>query len=141
MRLIDVYDHPEAPDILYRLLSEREPHQNISHKQMPSFDEHLGFFMSRPYADWVLIEDVPGVNDGQCIIGAAYLTHANEIGVWIFQRWHRRGFGQHAVKSLMAKHGARRYIANVAPDNVTSREMFEGLGFKHVQNTFALETK
>lgn len=138
MRLIDVYEHVNCLEILWDLLKEREPYQNISHRAMPSWDEHVSHVAGRPHADWCLIEDVVGV-EGTFIVGAIYLTMANEIGIGIFRQWARRGFGQHAVRCMMAKHGPRRYLANVAPGNVPSKDMFEGLGFVHVQNTYALE--
>ena len=34
---------------LYELLSERDPVANISHKQMPTYDEHIRFVTSKPY--------------------------------------------------------------------------------------------
>jgi hypothetical protein len=36
MKLIDVYQDERALGLLWKLLSEREPHQNISHKRMPT---------------------------------------------------------------------------------------------------------
>ena len=57
MKLIDVYASPEAARVLYELLAERNPEQNISHKAMPSFDEHCAFVASKPYQAWYLIVD------------------------------------------------------------------------------------
>jgi RimJ/RimL family protein N-acetyltransferase len=139
MRLIDIDDYPDSARILYDLLAERPAEAAISHKVMPSYDEHLTFVAEHPYQAWYLLEEVVG-DEGTFIVGAVYLSAANEIGVAIFQRWARRGYGQHAVRCLMAKHGPMRYLANVAPANVPSRELFEGLGFRHIQNTFELQT-
>ncbi len=40
MRLVDIYSVTDAADTLWRLLAEREPHQNISHRRMPTLQEH-----------------------------------------------------------------------------------------------------
>ena len=35
-------------DFLYELLKSRDPRTNISHKSMPSFEEHIKFVKSKP---------------------------------------------------------------------------------------------
>jgi len=132
MQLTDVYEHPYAFDILWNLMEERKPHESISHKRMPSWVEHVKFVRSRPYADWQLI------NEG--IVGAVYLTHQNEIGIGIFRSCQGRGFGTEAVGAMMAKHGPRRYLANINPQNAKSIALFERLGFRLCQQTYELES-
>jgi hypothetical protein len=41
MKLIPISEHPDAARILYALLAERTPEQSISHKKMPTWEEHL----------------------------------------------------------------------------------------------------
>ena len=41
---------------LYDLLKNKDPNANISHKKMPSYDEHVKFVMSKPYTNWYIIE-------------------------------------------------------------------------------------
>ena len=41
---------------LYDLLKNKDPNANISHKKMPSYDEHVEFVMSKPYTNWYIIE-------------------------------------------------------------------------------------
>ena len=41
---------------LYELLKTKDPIANISHKKMPSYDEHVNFILSNPYAIWYIIE-------------------------------------------------------------------------------------
>ena len=41
---------------LYKLLKERDSKENISHKEMPSYKEHIKFVKSRPYQKWYIIE-------------------------------------------------------------------------------------
>ena len=40
---------------LYNQLKERESKINISHKNMPTFEEHSKFVMSNPYSKWYII--------------------------------------------------------------------------------------
>ena len=40
---------------LYNLLKERDPRANISHKKMPTYNEHVMFVSSRPYSKWYVI--------------------------------------------------------------------------------------
>ena len=46
MKLVSVYllqQDYAAVDFLYQLLAEREPHESISHRRMPTFSEHVAF--------------------------------------------------------------------------------------------------
>jgi hypothetical protein len=54
MRLVSVYDVPDAEDILYVLLEQRTPEQSISHRKMPTLPEHRAFIKSKPYLAWYL---------------------------------------------------------------------------------------
>ena len=58
---------------LYTLLSERESLVNISHKTMPTYDEHLNFINSKPYSKWYIVK-----KDTQSI-GSIYLSKQNEF--------------------------------------------------------------
>ena len=62
--------------ILFNLLAERK--YNISHKKMPTFDEHLDFVRNRPYRGWWLIQDL---NDSSKILGSVYLNDDNSLGL------------------------------------------------------------
>lgn len=131
MRLIPINEVADAATYLYALLAEREPHQSISHKGMPTVDEHLIFVRSEPYAEWYLL--VCGVDT---VVGSVYLTRANEIGIAVFKAYRRRHLGRLAVQMLIDKHKGCRLLANIAPGNEPSRRMFEALGFTLIQNTF-----
>jgi hypothetical protein len=56
MKLVSVYQEPAAKWMLFDLLRERTPEQSISHKVMPTFDEHSAFYHSIPYAAWYAIK-------------------------------------------------------------------------------------
>jgi RimJ/RimL family protein N-acetyltransferase len=130
VNLIPIGERADAPDILYALLKERQPHQNINHKHMPTWDEHVAFVQSKPYSAWYLIEH----NDA--IVGSSCLTATNEIGVFIFSAFQGRFLGPAAVTLLMEKHPATRFLANINPANQSSITIFEKLGFRHIQNTY-----
>lgn len=130
MNLVDVYETHNAELILYRLLRDRDPKINISHTEMPTFDEHVDFIESRPYAAWYLVQN-EGAN-----IGSVYLTRDDEIGVFIFKRHHGHGYGPKAVEQLMEYHPRDRYYANIAPMNQISKKVFQRLGFRKHQETF-----
>lgn len=135
MKLVDIYagSHlEETYPILLDLLSERTVGQSISHKKMPSLEEHCRFVQSRPYLAWYLIEEEP---DG--IVGAIYLSHMREVGLFIFNKYWNRGFGMQAIELLRAKHPGR-LLANINPANERSIRFFRKLGFKHIQNTYEL---
>jgi RimJ/RimL family protein N-acetyltransferase len=134
MKLLDVYSDLDAAEpILWQLLQERPPEANISHRKMPSWNEHLAFIAGKPYAHWYLID--VGETD---YVGAAYLTHAREIGIGILNRYQGFQYGRTAVKLLMERHPGR-CLANVAPTNYKSQQMFRDLGGKVIQFTFELK--
>lgn len=134
MKLVSVYDIPMACTLLFQLLMEREAHQCISHKDMPTYIDHVRFFYSKPYIAWYLLE-----LDG-AFIGATYLSKQREIGIFLFKKYQMRGHGAKAVKLLMETHPGR-FLANVAPTNPGSAEFFQNLGFRHIQNTYELGAK
>ena len=149
MRLIPVDPKNETHlKALYQLLEEREPWQSISHKKMPTPTQHEIFVQRMVpeghcaaagedgYAAWYLVTEM----DSR-IVGCIYLTERDEIGVSISKADQGTGWGEAAVRMLMKGHGERRYLANCNPANEPSRKMFEKLGFKLIQVTYALEVE
>lgn len=129
--LINVYYEESRHKILYELLSERTPDQSISHKEMPTYQKHVEFVESIPYKKWYFIHS----SDEGDYVGAVYLSKNNEIGVFTFNKYHGKGYGQQAVQELMAESGGP-FLANINPLNTASKNLFEKLGFKHIQNTY-----
>lgn len=133
VQLVKIQDAWEAPLILHELLRERDSSINISHKDLPSIEDHMRFLRSEPYRVWNLVK----VKDNY--VGSIYLSKANEIGVFILKKYRGNGYGVSAIKKLMAENKVPRWwLANVNPKNKTSEKIFVGLGFKHIQNTYAL---
>ena len=141
MKLVDVYEgdavRDGVADQLYVLLRDRPPEASISHRGMPSWDEHVAFVESLPYAAWFLVE-IPFGLVAEETIGCVYLTNADEIGVFLFERHRGKGFGPKAIKLLMEACPRERYLANVAPANAQSARMFVKMGFRQIQNTYEL---
>ncbi|WP_417829387.1 GNAT family N-acetyltransferase [Thalassospira sp.] len=57
---------------IYQLLGERR--HNISHRRLPSFEEHMEFIRSKPYRYWFLVVDEEP-------IGTFYVQPDNSIGL------------------------------------------------------------
>lgn len=137
MKLVDVYSEPQAARILYDLLAEREPHQNISHERMPTWEQHCAFVASRPYQAWYLILDDSGTEEQPAQwIGAIYLTKRREIGLFVFKRLRGDGYGAMALKLLAAAHPGPM-LANVSPANELAAAFWQRHGFNLKQLTYA----
>lgn len=132
--LISVYGNQEPEQgmydrRLYELLEERKPWQNISHKSMPTFMEHVSFIRTRPYTAWYCIYD------DNIFIGSIYLTPLSEVGLFIKEDKIGKGYGKAALQSLMLSHPKKYYLANIAPGNSPSIAFFTNMGFKHKYTT------
>lgn len=140
--LHDVYETPGAAELLWELLAERDPIANISHKQMPTMEEHLEFVRGRPYAEhWFIFATFAET----FVVGACYLTKpprasaaGNEIGVQIFRRHQRRGYASAALAQMIERHKGKRLLANIALGNEKSAKLFQRYGFIPIQATFEL---
>ena len=117
---------------LYNLLMERDARANISHKKMPTYNEHVKFVSSKPYPKWYII--LCDVNRA----GSIYLTSQNEIGIFIKKSFQNKQIGDIALRKLIQKNPKKRYLANVNPKNKKSICFFKNHGFKLTQYTFEL---
>lgn len=118
---------------LYEILRERldEPQTNISHKALPTFEEHMVFMRSSPYMAWfvVTMDGLP--------VGATYLTRQREIGLYICRDFREQGIGREVVAEMRARFPGP-ILANVNPENVKARQFWERMGGKLLQVTYAL---
>ena len=69
---------------IYLLLGERGKTVNISHRKMPTMEEHIRFCQSAPYFVWEVMQDGPSK------VGHCYLTRGGEIG-FLFRSLGERG--------------------------------------------------
>ena len=117
---------------LYDLLMERNPRANISHKKMPTYNQHVAFVSAKPYSKWYVI--LYGTNKA----GSIYLTSQNEIGIFIKKSFQNKQIGNIVLHKLIQKNPKKRYLANVNPQNKKSMRFFKNNGFKLIQYTFEL---
>ena len=130
LKLREVGENDEK--FLYKLLEERKPITYISHKEMPSYEEHVKFVRSQPYSKWYIIEI-----DGERV-GSIYLTHQNEVGIFVAERSQAKGIGSNALNVLIDQNPGLRYLANINPENKKSIDFFEKSGFVLIQYTYEL---
>ena len=121
IRLVDVYQAPEAADLLYRLMQERPAESAIAHRRTPTPEEHRAFMAAKPYRAWCLVQA------GGRYVGAVTLTPNNEVGVFILREFQRRGHARAALLELMRAYQPLPAIPAVpatvvtSPDGVTLR--------------------
>ena len=82
---------------LFELLKERDPRANISHKKMPSYNEHLKFIKSKPYTKWYIILK------SKDRIGSIYLSKNDEIGIFLSKKYQGKSIGNDALIELIQK--------------------------------------
>jgi len=124
----------EDIQFLYDLLKKRPKEANISHKKMPTYQQHKIFVESKPYDVWFIIWN----NANR--VGSIYKTKNGEIGIFVKKEFQNRGIAK-TVIPLIYNTGSKNNLANVSPQNPKYVTMFEKLGFKHIQNTYQLEEK
>ena len=117
---------------LYNLLKERSPEDNISHKKIPTYIEHVKFIKSKPYTNWYIIYG------NKKKIGTIYLSKQDEIGIFLKKDCQNKGVGKIAMNLLISKNTRSRYLANISPKNKKSKKFFKKQGFKLIQYTYEL---
>ena len=115
---------------LFDLLKQREGIVNISHKSLPTWEEHVEFIKNNTYQSW----DIIWVDNVR--IGNIYLTDRDEIGIFLDKKYQSNGYGSIAINEFMKKNGKKRYLANINPTNYKSIQFFGKHGFIHIQNTY-----
>jgi len=115
---------------LYKLLKNRAPKANISHKVLPTYEEHQKFVKSKPYKVWYIIYF------GNIKVGSVYLSKQNEIGIFLLKEYQGKNIGHRVLRLLMQKNPQHRYLANVNPKNFKSINFFKKNKFKLIQHTY-----
>ena len=119
---------------LFDLLKQRQGIVNISHKSLPTWEEHVEFIKNNTYQSW----DIIWVDNVR--IGNIYLTDRDEIGIFLDKEFQSNGYGSIAINEFMKKNGKKRYLANINPTNYKSIQFFGKHGFIHIQNTYHKKT-
>ena len=120
---------------LYDLLSYRKPTENISHKKMPSYNQHIKFVNSHPYTKWYII-----VFNNQKI-GSVYLSKQNEIGIFLKKKFQNQGISNDVLDLIIKINPRKRYLANINPKNKKSISFFKKNKFRLIQHTYELIEK
>ena len=115
---------------LFDLLKERDPRVNISHRKMPTYNQHTKFIKSKPYSKWYIILK------SKQKIGSIYLSKNDEIGIFLSKKFQGKNVGNSALNELMKKNTRKRFLANVNPKNKKSISFFKNNNFKLIQYTF-----
>ncbi len=121
-------------EFLHDLLKERDSIVNISHKKMPTFQEHLKFFLSQPYTKWYIIL----LNKEK--MGSIYLSKQDEIGIVLKNKIKNEEIRTTSLKLLMNANPRKRYLANINPRNLKSKLFFKKNKFKLIQHTYEIIT-
>ena len=151
----NIYDREGKPTTLalaalYSHMEQRSPDQNISHRSMPTWEQHVAFVGSKPYSGWWLVYDhIEASNAGEdgegcpqreyTCIGQVYFTRAREIGIQISNDYWRIGYGSEITTKVIEMVPRGPIFANVSPRNIASQKLFESLGFGVVQWTYRLD--
>ena len=117
----------EDIDFLYDMLKERDPIENILHKEMPKYDEHIKFVTeSNPYDGWYII-----MLDSQKL-GHINIIHKENyyVGWFIKKEFQNLGIAIKAFEMLKKLHKSSIYTGTSNPKNFRSHKLMEKLGFK-----------
>lgn len=131
------YEPVDSPhyQFLYDLLAERPKEACISHKKMPTFEEHKAFVDSFPYQEWWVIRD------GSDLVGSCYLTKHNEFGMFIKKGFEGRGIATKSFKWMIERHPGERLLSNVNPKNKRIIEVLTRIGCVKLQETYSYEPR
>ena len=157
IKLRDVHSLDElGSKFMYELLrirsQEDDPYVNISHRALPSWEDHAAFVLSKPYYLWFLIQakDVTKPGIPWAWVGSLSVTDRNEIGIMLSPHYRRRGIAREAIQHLLniypplpakPSHRPGTFVANINPANLASIKLFTGLGAVHIQNTYQFQER
>jgi hypothetical protein len=125
-------------ETLYTQLKNRA--HNISHKSVPSFDEHTEFVQNHPYRKWIIVKDT------EIAIANVYIQYNNSIGLNVDSLVTCEQINK-ILKGIYASHSPLpavpsvrfgEFFLNVATDNKMLQKKLSSLGFSEVERTFVL---
>lgn len=117
---------------LYDLLQQRMTRLgvNISHRRMPSYEDHVAFWDAQPYAcAWIIMS-------GYRPVGYFYLTKIlNELGIQCFAEFDTQAFYLVVIDHVL-KMGLGEILANVNPRHSELITALRARGFEVCQHTY-----
>ena len=120
---------------LYSLLKDRE--YSISHKEIPSFEEHSSFVKNHPYHKWFIVKNQ------SYLIGSIYIHKDNSIGLDIINQFEllipdilyfleKRYKPLPYIKSVRSKN----FFFNISPQNHKLQNLLVSLGYEISQISY-----
>lgn len=129
----------EQINILYDQLIKRT--HRISHKIIPTLDEHINFVIDNPYRAWFIVRDL------NCIIGNVYVQFDNSIGLNCLDDIKESQLSDilYEISTKLAPLEGRPsiryegYFLNVSSSNVSLQKKLSNLGLIETQRTYAFD--
>lgn len=121
---------------LYLLLKNRS--YMISHKFLPSFEEHKSFVSNYPYIAWYLLYK------NKSALGSFYIHTDNSVGINLIEKYEENdvcniiGYIQKNYSPLPPIKSVRRgvFFMNVASENTELIKVLQNLGKTEFQSSF-----
>ena len=124
--------------ILYKLLKKRK--FKISHKTIPSYENHKKFVYSNPYRKWFLIKF------DESYLGNFYLTYQNIIGINLIN-YDDNAQLLSILKFIIEKYKPLKeipsirnsnFLINTSPSNLELNKKLKKMGYQVIQNTYLI---
>lgn len=131
-----VEGHVDDVQALYELLRNRG--SNISHTEMPSFEEHRKFVLKHPYRFWYIVKQP------SAILGSIYFHYDNSIGInmpgknsILIAATLKKALCMH--KPLKGKKSIRSnaFFVNASPQDRKLKKALRDLGWSVLQVSYA----
>lgn len=137
MRFIEINNDINKSNLkfLYSLLKARK--YSVSHKEIPSFEEHSDFVKNHPYYKWFIVENQT------YLIGSLYIHKDNSIGLDILNQFEVLipeilSFMEKKYKPLPSIKSVRskNFFLNISPQNKRLQDLLLSLDYKISQISF-----
>ncbi len=138
LRLIKVKRTVEDATLLFEILKKRT--HTISHKSLPTFQEHKKFVLNHPYRVWFIVKNK--YDD----IGTVYILKNNSIGINLFKE--KTTATPWIIKKILSKYKplkeiksvrAAEFDFNVSPGDADYISILKKMGARLAQSTYVFE--
>lgn len=141
-------ENKEHVKFSYRLLVERYQYSDVintpglSLNQLPSCEDHSKWLKRQASAEYFLWEKekefVAQVFLRTSTSDDSDLAIANEVGIFVLEKYWGTGIGTAAVNALLEKHPHKTIYAKLNPENKRSENLFKKLGFNNITNIWSV---
>lgn len=146
LKTVDIELDPVIPsdiqiELLYQQLRSRT--SNISHRVLPSYENHKDFVAKHPYRAWFIIKST------DLVFGNVYVQYDNSIGLNCCNQ-----ISEIQIKSILdiisiklkpldpiPSVRSRNFFLNVATSNMELQNKLTNLGLIESQRSFVFQTK